>query len=71
MPDVLTPAATPPLHVAYTQQGDKAGDTGSGMALGARIQIQVERKKCTGQTGHRNAQVQNSDIRQRVFLART
>ena len=39
--------------------------------MGARIPIQAERQECARQAGHRNAQVQNGDFRQRLFLART
>ena len=38
------------------------------MAVGTRVSIQAERQERTGQTGHRNAAIQNGDIRQRVFL---
>ena len=62
---------TPPLHVADTQQGDKAGNGGEEMAVGALIQVQAECEKRAGQAGHCDAQVQNGDIRQRLFLART
>lgn len=57
MPDILTPRPTPPLHVAYTQQGDEAGDYGPEMAVVTWIQISLECQKRTGQAGHRNAQV--------------
>lgn len=40
------------------------------MAVDARIQIQAECQERAGQAGHRDAQVQNGDIRQRLFLAR-
>ena len=61
----------PPLHVAYTQQGDEAGIGGEAMAMGTRIPIPAECQERTGQAGHRNAQVQNGNIRQRLFLARS
>ena len=41
------------------------------MAVGARIQVPAECQERAGQAGHRDAQVQNGDIRQRLFLART
>jgi len=41
------------------------------MAVGTWIQIQTECEKRTGQAGHRDEEVQNVDIRQRMFLART
>ena len=40
------------------------------MAVDARIQIPVECQERAGQAGHCDAQVQNGDIRQRLFLAR-
>ena len=40
------------------------------MAVGTRIQIPAECQERAGQTGHRDAQVQDGDIRQRLFLAR-
>lgn len=70
MPDVLTPTATSPLHVAYTQQSNQTGNTGSEMAVGTRIQIQTKRQKRARQAGHRDAQIQNGDLCQRLFLAR-
>ena len=60
----------PPLHVAYPQQGDEAGDNGSQMAVGARIPVQAEREERAGQAGYSDAQIQNGDFRQRLFLAR-
>ena len=39
------------------------------MAVGARIQIPAECQERAGQAGHCDAQVQNGDIRQRLFLA--
>jgi len=36
--------------------------------VGTRIPIPLERQERARQTGHRHAQVQNGDIRQRVFL---
>ena len=59
------------MHVTYTQQGDEAGNGGEKMAVGTRIQIQAECEKRAGQAGHRDAAVQDSGIRQRLFLART
>lgn len=41
------------------------------MAVGTRIQVQAECQERAGQAGHRDAQVQNGDICQRLFLART
>ena len=41
------------------------------MAVDARIQIPAECQERARQTGHRDAQVQNGDICQRLFLART
>lgn len=38
--------------------------------MDARIQIPVECQERARQAGHRDAQVQNGDIRQRLFLAR-
>ena len=67
-PDTCT---TPSLHVAYPQQGDEAGDNGPEMAVGARIQISAEREERVGQAGYSDAQIQNGDFRQRLFLART
>ena len=67
-PDTCT---TPPLHVTYTQQGDEAGDNGPEMAVGARIQISAQCQERAGQAGHSDAQIQNGDFRQRLFLART
>ena len=40
------------------------------MAVDARIQIPVECQERAGQAGHCDAQVQDGDIRQRLFLAR-
>ena len=48
--------------------GGKAGDNGPEMAVGARIQIPAECQERTGQAGHCDAQVQNGDFRQRLFL---
>ena len=59
------------MHVTDTQQGDEAGNGGQKMAVGARIPVQAECEECARQAGHCNAQVQNGDIRQRLFLART
>ena len=59
------------MHVAHTQPGDEAGDGGPMVALGARVQVQTERQERAGQAGHRDAEVQDGDIRQRLFLART
>ena len=67
-PDTCT---TPPLHVTYTQQGDEAGDNGPEMAVGARIPVQTEREERAGQAGYSDAQIQNGDFRQRLFLAWT
>lgn len=41
------------------------------MAVDARIQIPVECQERAGQAGHCDAQVQDGDICQRLFLART
>ena len=41
------------------------------MAVDTRIQVQAECQECAWQAGYRDAQVQNGDIRQRLFLART
>ena len=79
MPDVLTPqqrhcinpTATSPLHVAYTQQGNQAGNACEEMAVGTRISLPAECQERTGQAGHRHAQIQNGNIRQRLFLARS
>jgi hypothetical protein len=59
------------MYVTHTQQGDEAGNGGEEMAVGARIQIPAECEKRAGQTGHCDAEVQDGDIRQRLFLART
>jgi len=56
------------MHVEYTQQGYEAGNGREKMAVGTRVSIQAERQERTGQAGHRNAQVQNGDFRQRLFL---
>ena len=58
------------MHVTDTQQGDEAGNGGSAMAVGARIPIQAECEKRAGQAGHCDAEIQDGDIRQRLFLAR-
>ena len=71
MANVLTPTTTPSVHVAYTQQGDKAGDYGPEMAVGARIPLPAQCQKRAGQAGYSDAQIQNGDFRQRLFLART
>ena len=71
MPDVLTPTATPSLHVAYPQQGNQTRNACEEIAMGTRIPIPAECQERTGQAGHRNAQIQNGDLRQRLFLART
>ena len=68
MPDVLTPTATSPLHVAYTQQGNQAGNACEEMAVVTRVPIQAECQECSWKAGHRHAQVQNGNIRQRLFL---
>ena len=39
--------------------------------MGAWVPVQAECEKRAGQAGHRDAAVQNGDIRQRLFLART
>ena len=57
------------MHVADTQQGDEAGNGGEEMAVGARIPVQAECEERAGQAGHCDAQVQDGDIRQRMFLA--
>ena len=67
----LDTRTTPPLHVAYPQQGDQTGVTGSEMAVGARIPLPAQCQERARQTGHRHAQVQNGDFRQRMFLAWT
>ena len=67
-PDTCT---TPPLHVTYTQQGDEAGDNGPEMAVGTRIPIPIKCQERAQQAGHRHAQIQNGNIRQRLFLARS
>ena len=59
------------MYVTHTQQGDEAGDGGEEMAVGAWVPVQTECEKRAGQAGHRDAAVQNGDIRQRMFLART
>ena len=59
------------MHVTDTQQGDEAGNGGSAMAVGARIQIPTECEERAGQAGHCDAEIQDGDIRQRLFLART
>ena len=41
------------------------------MAVGARIPISAECEERARQAGHRNAEIQDGDIRQRLFLART
>ena len=41
------------------------------MAVVTRIPIPTERQERTGQAGHRNAQIQNGNLRQRLFLAWT
>ena len=41
------------------------------MAVGTRIQIQAECEKRAGQARHCDAEIQDGDIRQRLFLART
>ena len=38
------------------------------MALGARIPVQTERQERAGQAGYSDAQIQNGDFRQRLFL---
>ena len=48
---------TPPLHVAYTQQGYEAGNGREKMAVGTRVSIQAERQECAGQAGYSHAQV--------------
>ena len=67
----INSTATPPLHVAYPQQGNQAGDSGSEMAVGTRLPVQTQRQKRARQVGHRHAQIQNGDLRQRLFLAWT
>ena len=59
------------MHVTDTQQGDEAGNGGEEMAVGARIPIQAECEERARQAGHCDAEVQDSDIRQRLFLAQT
>lgn len=61
----------PSLHVAYTQQGYEAGNGREEMAVGARIPVQAEREERAGQAGHCDAQIQNGNLCQRLFLART
>ena len=61
---------TPPLHVTYPQQGNQAGDTGSEMAVGTRIPVQTQRQKRARQAAHRHAQIQDSYLCKRLFLAR-
>ena len=41
------------------------------MALGTRIPIQAEREERTGFSGYSDAEIQDSHIRERMFLART
>ena len=41
------------------------------MAVGARIPVQAEREERAGQAGYSDAQIQNGNFRQRLFLART
>ena len=41
------------------------------MAVGTRVSIQAKCQERTGQAGHRHAQIQNGNIRQRLFLARS
>ena len=59
------------MHVTHTQQGDEAGNGGEEMAVGAWVPIQAECEKRAGPAGHCDAEVQDGDIRQRMFLART
>ena len=40
------------------------------MAVGTWLQVSAECQECAWQAGHCDAQVQNGDIRQRLFLAR-
>lgn len=61
---------TSPLHVTYTQQGDQAGNNREEMAVGTRISLPIERQERAREAGHRHAQIQNGNIRQRLFLAR-
>lgn len=63
MPDVLTPQQR---HRCMSHIRSKA--TKPEMAVGTRIPLSVERQERTWEAGHRHAQVQNGNIRQRLFL---
>ena len=58
------------MHVTHTQPGNEAGNGGEEMAVGARVSVSAERQERAGQAGHSDAEVQDGDICQRLFLAR-
>ena len=52
----INSTATSSLHVAYTQQGNQAGNGCKEMAVGTRIPLPAECQERAGQAGHRDAQ---------------
>ena len=63
MPDVLTPQQR---HRCMSHIRSKA--TKPEMAVGTRIPVQAERQERAGQAGYSDAQIQNGDFCQRLFL---
>ncbi len=50
------------MHVAYSQQSNKAGNSCAEMVVDSRVQVPLKRQKCTRKAGYSHAQIQNGDI---------
>ena len=59
------------MYVADTQQGDEAGGEGAKVAVESWVPVSAQREVGAGEAGYRDAAVQDGDIREWVFLART
>lgn len=58
------------MHVAYTFEGDEAGDEGAAVVVESWLSVSAEREKCAGEAGYRVAELPDSDFRQWMLLAR-
>ena len=59
------------MHVAYTLEGNEAGDEGAQVAVGAWVSVSVECQVGAGETGYCAEGVQDGDICEWVLLAWT
>ena len=59
------------MYVADTQQRDEAGDEGAEMAVESWVSVSAQREVGAGKARHRDAAVQDGDIRKRMLLAWT